>query len=96
MYDRMQEKPRFVKIKSHLIEDPIAACHKGGTVQHILLNEAADKAADKPTEGYGTLYASLKDNVEADDRVVAKQARICRRLATVEKHIRKVFGPGHC
>ena len=62
-------------------------------MHHILLNEAADKAADKPTEGYGTLYASLKDSVDADERIVAKQARICKRLATIEKHIRKVWGP---
>ena len=61
-------------------------------MQQLLVNETADKAADVPTGGFGLLHGDLKDSVEADDRVVAKQARVCRRIATIEKHIRKVWG----
>ena len=93
LYDMMPAKPRFSKIKLHLVDDPIAAISKCGNLHKVLLNEAADKAADFPTDGFSLLRFGLKDKVTAEEIVVAKQARICRRLAAVEKHMRKMLGP---
>ena len=82
--DKLLVKPVFRKIKSHI--DAPQTHFRKASVRHILANETADTAAAIATEMYGQIRAT--HGQEIDENVRRLQRRMCRRIATIEKHIR--------